>query len=171
VLHHMDALLAFTAPTVNSYKRLLPQHWASAYVCYGFHNREAACRIPLPIYPLEEKTTNIEIKPVDGTGNPYLSLGSIIAAGMDGVNRCLDPGEPVVEDPATLSAGERERRGIRRFPENLREAVQALQRNGYFREVWGDLLIDEYVATRHFEWNTFHQKVTQWERDTYAEHF
>jgi glutamine synthetase len=171
VLAHMDALLAFTAPTVNSYKRLLPQRWASAYTCYGFHNREAACRIPLPIHPMEEKTTNIEIKPVDGTGNPYLSLGSIIAAGMDGINRRLDPGRPVLRDPVLLTEEERQQRGIRRYPENLREAVRALETDTFFRQVWGDLLIDEYIAIRKFEWDVYYQHVSQWERDTYAQHF
>jgi len=171
LLKHMEALLAFTAPTVNSYKRLLPHNWASAYICYGIQNREAACRIPLPIHSTEERTTNIEIKPVDGTGNPYLSLGSIIAAGMDGIDNQIDPGEPVSEDPGSMTEKEREELGIRRYPENLLDAVRALEKDGFFREVWGDLLIDEYIAIKRFEWNSYHSRVSQWERDTYAQHF
>jgi glutamine synthetase len=171
ILNHMEALLAFIAPTVNSYKRLLPHNWASAYICYGFHNREAACRIPLPIHSMEERTTNIEIKPAEGAGNPYLSLGSIIAAGMDGVNNQIDPGEPLSQDPGSMTEEEREKLGIRRYPENLLDAVRALEEDSFFREVWGDLLIDEYIAIKKFEWNTYHNRVSQWERDTYAQHF
>jgi len=171
ILKHMEALLAFIAPTVNSYKRLLPHRWASAYVCYGFHNREAACRIPLPIHPMRERTTNIEIKPADGTGNPYLSLGSIIAAGMDGINNQIDPGEPLSEDPGSMTEKEREALGIRRYPENLLDAVRALKKDSFFRDVWGDFLIDEYIAIKRFEWNTYHNRVSQWERDTYAQNF
>jgi glutamine synthetase len=171
ILKHMEALLAFTAPTVNSYKRLLPGQWASAYTCYGFQNREAACRIPLQKYRMEERTTNIEIKPVDATGNPYLVLGSIIAAGMDGINSQIDPGEPVLKDPSKMTGREREELGIRRYPENLLDAVRALERSSVFRKVWGDLLIDEYIACKRLEWNSYYNHVSQWERDAYAQAF
>ncbi len=118
VLRHMKALLAFTASTVNSYKRILPHNWASAYTCYGFENREAAIRIPLPIHNKERETTHLEIKPVDGCSNPYLVLGSIIAAGIDGIKKKIDPGDPVEKDPADMSEAERDKYGVERFPQS-----------------------------------------------------
>ncbi len=171
ILKHMKALLAFTASTVNSYKRLQPRNWASAYVCYGFENREAAIRIPLPLHEREAETFNLEIKPIDACNNPYLVLGSVIAAGMDGIRRKIDPGEPIDRDPAELSDAERDRLGIERFPETLYEALKELEKDRLFEEFWGRTLIDEYVKTKMFEWTCFCQQVTEWEVQRYLKVF
>ncbi len=171
LLKHMKALLAFTASTVNSYKRLLPHNWASAYVCYGFENREAAIRIPLPLHKKEMETLNLEIKPVDGCSNPYLVLGSIIAAGLDGIKKKIDPGDPVEVDPANLSEAERDKLGIERFPENLGEAIRELEKDKLFEEFWGKTLYEEYIRTKKFEWSMFCQHVTDWEIQKYLKAF
>ncbi len=173
ILKHLDALLAFTAPTVNSYKRLLPSRWASAYACWGGpENREAAIRIPLP--PPKGKDVefiHLEFKPADNTMQPYLAVGSIIMAGLKGIEQKIEPPEPCLVDPAKLSDEEREKRGWRRYPENLLDALRALQRDSLFREVWGDTLINEYVKLKMHQWYSYHNHVSDWEREKFLEVF
>src|SRR5829696_7660531 len=89
ILQHMPAVMAFTAPSPNSYQRLAPGMWASAY---GLDNREAAVRLASPVAGRESATANVEFKPVDVTSNPYLALAAVLAAGLDGIERGLDPG-------------------------------------------------------------------------------
>ena len=105
ILEHLPAVMAFTAPSPNSYQRLAPGMWASAYAAYGLDNREAAVRLASPVAGRESATANVELKPVDVTSNPYLALAAVLAAGMDGIDRGLDPGEPTMVDPATLERG------------------------------------------------------------------
>ena len=87
VLEHLPAVMAFTAASPNSYQRLAPGMWSSAYACYGPDNREAAVRLASPVAGVESATANVEIKPVDVTANPYLALAAVLAAGMDGMER------------------------------------------------------------------------------------
>jgi len=171
VLKHISALLAFTAPTVNSYKRLLPSRWASAYACWGPENREAAIRVPLPTRGRREEFTNLEIKFADNTIQPYLAIGSIIAAGLKGIEEKIEPTEPCLIDPAQLSEEEREKRGWFRYPENLLDALRALQKDTFFREVWGDVLIDEYIKLKMHQWYSYHNHVSDWERENLLEVF
>jgi glutamine synthetase len=126
MLQHMPAVMAFTAPSPNSYQRLAPGMWASAYAAYGLDNREAAVRLTSPVAGREAATANVELKPVDVTSNPYLALAAVLAAGLDGIERGLDPGEPTMVDPATLSDEERTSRGIRPLPASPDQALDAL---------------------------------------------
>ena len=96
VLEHLPALLALTCPSVNSYRRLQPHSWSSAYTIWGPDNREAAVRIPSTFASDRTGSTNAELKAADASSNPYLALGGLLAAGLDGVTRKLGPGEPVL---------------------------------------------------------------------------
>src|ERR1700722_14846624 len=120
VLAHLPGLVALTCGTVNSYRRLAPQTVSGAFACYGPDNREAALRVCSPIGAAG--SVNLELKPVDSTGNPYLALGAFIYAGLDGIRRSLDPGEPLLVDPATLDQAERERLFVVRLPDPLTAA-------------------------------------------------
>ena len=91
----------------NSYQRIGPGLWSSAYASYGLDNWEAAVRIASPVAGREAATANAELKPVDVTANPHLALAAVLATGMDGMARALDPGEPTMVGPATLSEEER----------------------------------------------------------------
>ncbi len=146
ILEHLPALMAFTAPSPNSYQRLAPGMWASAYICYGPDNREAAVRIASPVAGSESRTANVELKPTDATANPYLALAAVLAAGMDGMEKDLDPGEPVLVDPATLSKEERINRGIRPLPASLEEALNALEKDEVLKEALGEPLIRTHLA-------------------------
>lgn len=146
VLEHLPAIMAFTAPSPNSYQRLTPGMWASAYGTYGLDNREAAVRLASPVAGRESATANVEVKPVDVTCNPYLALSAVLAAGMDGVDRGLDPGEPTMVDPAALGDEERASRGIKPLPASLDEAVDALERDEALVEALGEPLVRTHVA-------------------------
>jgi glutamine synthetase len=149
ILEHLPAVMAFTTPSPNSYQRIAPGMWASAYVSYGPDNREAAVRLASPVAGAESATANIELKPVDVTANPYLALAAVLAAGMDGMERTLDPGEPATVDPATLSEEERVSRGVRPFPASLDEALDALERDDVLVEALGEPLVRTHLAVVH----------------------
>ena len=153
ILAHLPGLLAITCPSVNSYRRLAPNMWSSAYTCWGPDNREAAVRVASPFKGRVEATTNVEIKAVDGSANPYLALGALVAAGLDGVRRALDPGEPLATNPHDLSDEERGRRGIRRYPTSLGEAVAELEGDELLLDALGPPLAREVVAVRRAEWD------------------
>ena len=146
ILEHLPAVMAFTAPSPNSYQRLAPGMWASAYAVYGLDNREAAVRLASPVAGRESATANVELKPADVTSNPYLALAAVLAAGMDGLDRGLDPGEPTMVDPATLSDEERASRGIRSLPASPDEALDALERDEVLKEALGGPLVRTHVA-------------------------
>jgi glutamine synthetase len=146
LLEHLPAVMAFTAPSPNSYQRLAPGMWSSAFAAYGLDNREAAVRLASPVAGRESATANVEIKPVDVTSNPYLALAAVLAAGMDGMNRDLDPGEPTMVDPATLGEDERAARGIRPLPASPDEALDALERDAVLVDAVGEPLVRTHVA-------------------------
>jgi glutamine synthetase len=146
LLEHMPAIMAFTTPSPNSYQRIAPGMWASAYISYGPDNREAAVRITSPVAGVEATTANVELKPMDVTANPYLALAAVLAAGMDGMERGLNPGEPITVDPATLSEEERASRGIRPYPASLDEALDALEQDDVLIEALGEPLVRTHLA-------------------------
>jgi len=114
VLEHLPGLCGLTAPSFNSYRRIVPQYWAGAFVCWGHDNREAPVRVPSVFWGMEEASTNVELKSADASSNPWLAVGGLIAAGLDGITRQLELNESqlMLVDPATLSDEEREERGI-----------------------------------------------------------
>ncbi len=169
ILKHLKAVCAFTASTVNSYKRLVPHHWASAYICYGLDNREAALRVVGGAKGREAASFNIEIKPVDPAGNPYLAVLSALAAGIDGIEHNMDPGQPVMKDPYDLSEQERRTRGIRRLPTTLGEALDALAADDFYRNVLGEVFWDEYIKLKRFAWTRYIEHVSDWEIEKYLE--
>jgi glutamine synthetase len=163
LLAHLPALVALTCASVNSYRRLVPQSWSSAFVCWGMENREAAIRVPSRMWGLEEASANLELKPSDATGNPYLALGAYIHAGLDGVRSKLDPGRPVDADPATLSAATRRRRGVNRLPASLGQALDALEADELLSEALGPLRRGAYLAVKRSEVAAFGARDTAFE--------
>jgi len=148
VLDHLPGLLALTCASVNSYRRLQPQMWASAYRAWGPDNREAALRVASTFWGHEAESTNVELKAADSSANPYLALGGVIAAGLDGVERELELPPPVVVDPHTLDEPERMRIGAVRLPHALGEALQHLRADHVLMEALGDRLSTSYIAVK-----------------------
>ncbi len=151
LLAHLPALLALACGSVNSYRRLAPQMWSSAYTIYGMDNREAAVRICSPMSDDRASSVNLELKPSDSSGNPYLALGAVIHAGLDGIRRKLDPGEAVNVDPAVLTDAERSARGIHRLPDSLGAALDALEADTLLMDSLGDLRRRAYLAVKRSE--------------------
>jgi glutamine synthetase len=155
VLEHLPGLCGLTAPSFNSYHRIVPQYWAGAFTCWGHDNREAPLRLPSLFWGMEEATTNVELKAGDASCNPYLALGGLVAAGIAGVERELEPPEPLEVDPATVPEAERERRGIRRLPATQQEALDALEADAVLMGALGSVLAGSYLAVRRSEWDAY----------------
>ena len=155
VLEHLPALCALTAPSFNSYRRIVPQYWAGAFVCWGHDNREAPVRVPSTFRGMEEASTNVELKAADASSNPWLAVGGVIAAGLDGLERGLEPPEPVEVDPLTLGEEERERLGIAALPGSQAEALDALEADELLTEALGPVLAESYLAVRRSEWAAY----------------
>ena len=155
VLAHLPGLCGLTAPSFNSYHRIIPHYWAGAFVCWGHDNREAPVRVPSQFRGVEEASTNAELKSADASANPYLAVGGLIAAGLDGLERGIEPPEPVEVDPASLDDGEREARGIARLPESQAEALDALEADEVLIGALGPVLTQSYLAVRRSEWESY----------------
>lgn len=155
LLTHMPALTALTCGSVNGFRRLAPRSWASAYAVYGPDNREAAVRVCSPLGSTGEP--NLELKPSDSSANPYLSLGAVIHAGLDGIRRKLDPGEPVDVDPDTRPGR------YPRLPSSLDEALDALESDEVLMEALGPLRRSAYLAVKRSEAAAFAAKDVSYE--------
>ncbi len=168
LLHHAAALAALCAPTVNSYKRLVVGEslsgstWAPAHIGYGFNNRTTLARTV---------AGRIEWRLPDASANPYVALAGVIAAGLDGIERELDAGEPIDEDLYELSTAELKQRDIRMLPQNLGEAVNALEADTVLREHIGVEFCNEFLRLKRMEWIEFSRTVHTWELERYAERF
>jgi glutamine synthetase len=155
VLRHLPALLAVGAPGVASYLRLVPQHWAGAYACWGLENREAALRMVTGSAGQESGTANLEVKCVDLHANPYLLLAALLAAGADGIASFARLPEPVDVDPAALSSDVLAARGIARLPSTLRESLDAFLADDVLRTAFGRPLVGAITAVRESEIELF----------------
>lgn len=151
MLAHLPALLALTCPSVNSYRRLQPATLAGVFACYGPDNREAAIRLPAPLAGAEATTARLELRPVDQAANPYLALGAVLAAGLDGLERRLDPGPPLLLDPLRLGEEARLQMGVRRLPQRLPEALAALESDAALTAALGPELLAAYLAVKRQE--------------------
>ncbi|MDZ4716990.1 MAG: glutamine synthetase family protein [Roseiflexaceae bacterium] len=168
VLAHLPALVAITCPSVNSYYRLQPRAWSSAYAIWGHDNREAALRVASPFWSDVAGSTNLELKSADSSCNPYLALGALLAAGLDGIERELDPGESVEVDPATLSDVEQLERGITRLPTTLDAALDALEADALLLDALGPLLARSFLSVRRSEARAY---AAMDEATQFTEHF
>jgi len=168
LLHHAKALCAIAAPTVNSYKRLVVggstsgATWAPAYIAYGDNNRSAMVRVPYG---------RLEFRLPDSGCNPYLVHAALIAAGLDGIERKLDPGEPHNINLYSLTDDERKEKGIEILPQNLNEALNALDADTVLKERLGAEIVDEFLSVKRAEWIDYSRHVSDWELKRYAEFF
>jgi glutamine synthetase len=144
-------LLAIGAPSVASYLRLIPQHWAGAFAAWGLENRETALRLitgPVGNHP---SAANLEVKCFDQTANPYLAVAGLIFAGLAGIAEQANLPEPIDVDPATLGTKELLRHGIRPLPASLAESVAAFEADHALTDAFGDELASTMVDVRKGE--------------------
>jgi glutamine synthetase len=128
LLKHAPAILAFAAPTTNSYKRLVPGYEAPVNLVYSARNRSAAVRIP--VYTDNPKSKRVEFRPPDNSCNPYMAFAAMLMAGLDGIQNKIDPSEPLDKNIYELS--EKEAKQIANVPGSLEEAIEALQKDHQF---------------------------------------
>ncbi len=148
-------MVALTCPSYNSYRRLRPHSWASAYTAWGPDNREAAVRIASPFWEQEASSINFELKSSDPSNNPYLALGGLIAAGLDGVIRKLDPGEPMLTDPSDMSEIELKKHVVVRLPTNLNEALENLEKDEVLMDALTPIMAGSFLAVKRSEYQAF----------------
>ena len=150
LLDHGRGLSAIVAPTVNSYKRLIPGYESPVYLVWSRGNRSAAVRVP--IYRKGDYQKRVEFRPPDPSANPYLALTATIAAGLDGIRKKIDPGDPVDKNVYHLSDRERRTLGIRELPRDLIEAIEELESdNEYLKPYFSSELIDTFVELKRRE--------------------
>jgi glutamine synthetase len=155
ILERLPALLAIGSPSVVSYLRLVPSHWAGAFACWGVENREAALRMITGSAGSSDWAANLEVKCLDLTANPYLLLAGLLAAGSAGIAAGERLPEPVDMDPAALPQEELEERGIRRLPISLRESTDALAADLVLRDALGSALVESVITVRESEIEQF----------------
>ncbi len=168
ILAHAPALAALAAPTVNSYKRLVVGRslsgatWAPAYISYGNNNRSTMVRIPYG---------RLELRLPDGSCNPYLTTAAVIAAGLDGIARELHPGKGHDINLYDLSPEQLKRMKIGILPQNLNEALNALEKDKVVRDALGDGLSAEFLELKRMEWVDYMRHVSDWEIQRYVEFY
>jgi glutamine synthetase len=169
LLEHAQALTAVACPTVNSYKRLASAApdsgaaWSPVYATYGGNDRTHMLRVPDP--------GRVEDRCIDGSANPYLTISAIVAAGLDGIERGLNPGDPCELNLLKLTEEEAAARGLASMPMTLWHALEYLETDGVLREGLGKTpdgdYVDYFVATKRDEVRSSHAEVTAWELDRY----
>ena len=166
-LEHARALSAVLAPTVNSYKRLVPGYEAPVYIGWAQVNRSALIRIPQPL-PNNKNTVRIELRCPDPSTNPYLAFNAMLAAGLDGVDRKLACPQPLNRlNVYELSQEQRHELGIGMLPGSLSEALRAFEADPVIQDALGSSITETFINARKAEWETFRTQVTDWEIDRY----
>jgi glutamine synthetase len=169
-LEHARGMIAVLAPLVNSYKRLVPGYEAPVYVGWARINRSALIRIP-QISKGQADSVRIELRCPDPASNPYLAFAAMLAAGLDGIERKLEPPDPVEENLYHFDAAKLESRRIRQLPGTLREALDELAADEVIRDALGDHVFERFLEAKTEEWDEYRTQVSGWEVERYLEAF
>lgn len=167
LLEHACAITAVANPLINSYKRLVSGFEAPVYISWSGPNRSSLIRIPAG----RGLSTRLEFRSPDPTCNPYLTFAAILAAGMDGVRRGIDPGDPVDLNVYELSVAERKSLGIGTLPANLKEALDFLEEDRVVRGALGEHVFSNLVRLGNLEWDAYNTFVHSWEIERYINIF
>ena len=166
-LQHARALSAVVAPTVNSYKRLVPGYEAPVYIGWAQVNRSALIRIPQPVSG-SPNSVRLELRFPDPSSNPYLAFNAMLAAGLDGVDQDLACPEPLNQmNVYEISDDARRELGIEMLPGSLFEALNEFKNDGLLQSALGPGLTEAFLKARQAEWDAFRTSVTDWELHRY----
>lgn len=165
-LHHARALAAVVAPTVNSYKRLVPGYEAPVYICWARINRSALIRVPKSTRGRRE-ASRIELRCPDPSCNPYLAFAAMAHAGFDGVKKRMTPPEPVEENVYHFDDKKLEKLYIGMLPASLKEATIELSRSDIMREALGEFIFNKLIEIQRKQWDSYRTQVTPWEIERY----
>lgn len=167
ILEHAAAFVAVTNPLVNSYKRLVPGYEAPINVAWAEQNRSPLVRVPAK----RGMSTRCEVRVPDPSCNPYLALATMLAAGLDGVERGLHAGNPVNKNIFTMSEREKKRLKIKQLPADLSEALDNLEKDRVIKEALGSHIAEAYLVAKRKEWADYISHVHPWERERYLEEY
>lgn len=168
-LEHARALAAVVAPTVNSYKRLVPGYEAPVYVGWAQQNRSALIRIPRYTEG-REKAVRAELRFPDPSSNPYLAFTVMLAAALDGIDKNLTASKPLNNiNLYHLNKEERTKLGVTELPGSLSEALNELEKDEVLKSALGPTLYDSYMRAKREEWDEFRLRVTDYEIERYLE--
>lgn len=167
-IEHARGLAAIVAPTVNSYKRLTPGYEAPVYICWGQVNRSALIRIPR-YSPGREQSTRLELRCPDPSCNPYLAFAAMLWAGLDGIERELEPPPPVEENVYDFDDAKLRELDIATLPGTLRQAIDELEKDEVLQQALGEHAYQAFVRAKKAEWDEYRIQVTDWELDRYLE--
>jgi len=166
LLKYAQECSSFWAPTVNSYKRLVPGFEAPVYIAWSLRNRSALVRVPA-FTPGREKSVRCELRCADPSANPYLAFATMLGAGLRGIKDKLELEPAQVDNLYHIGELEREKRGIKSLPSNLHEALHHTKRSTFCREVLGDSMVENYLELKYQEFDEYRVRVSQWELDRY----
>src|SRR5690554_1026047 len=165
VLAHAKALAAITNPCVNSYKRLVPGYEAPVYLSWSAKNRSALIRVPAA----RGLGTRIELRNPDPTANPYLALAVALKAGLDGIERQIDPGPQRYNNIFKMTEEERQAVGIDSLPGSLWEALSFLEKDSLLQETLGEHVFTHFMQAKTLEWDEYRTQVHEWEVNRYLQ--
>ena len=164
MMAHINAITAVTAPTVNSYKRLVPGYeTAPVYTAWSFTNRTALIRVPSHM----KEDTGIIFRSPDSASNPYLALAVCLAAGIEGIRKQIEPPKPVEKNIFRMTRSERLENGIDTLPSSLGEAIDALEEDEFIKNILGEHISEKFIAAKREEFADYRANVSQWELDKY----
>ena len=161
VIHHAPALMALLNPTINAYRRTVPDSLAPTHANWGWDNRSAFGRVP----PERGDATRLEIRVGDGSANPYLAIAVVLQAGLHGLREEMEAPAPVAGDAYRAGAG----RGLR-LPRTLEEALDALESDEVLAGALGAEIVEPFVAMKRSEIERHRSHVSEWELDEYLHH-
>ena len=168
IMQHIRAITAITNPLVNSYKRLVPGYEAPVYIAWSLKNRSPLIRIPAQASTEQGRVTQrVELRSPDSAANPYLALAVCLAAGLDGIRNHIDPPASVDGNIFEMSDEERRSQKIECLPENLMEAIEALEKDPLICGVLGSHICKRYIEAKKEEWKDYCAAVSNWEIDRY----
>lgn len=165
LLKHAKRITAITNPTVNSYKRLVPGYEAPVNIAWSKSNRSALIRIPAA----RGKSTRIEYRAPDPSCNAYLAFAVMVAAGLDGIEKKIEPPLPIEENIYAMSEEKKAESRIESLPGSLRDALDEMKESSLVREVLGEHIFKKFLELKRREWRDFSIAVTDWEIKRYLQ--
>ena len=171
ILTHARGMIAVLAPTVNSYKRLVPGYEAPTYLTWGRTNRSALIRVPMVSPGRSIEGTRVEVRCPDPSSNTYLAFAAMIAAGLDGVERGLELSDPVEESLFEMDAARIAEKGIKELPGTLGDAIEELEKDSVIREALGEHVFSHFVEAKRAEWDEYRTQVSGWEVSRYLDQY
>jgi len=171
LLEHARALSAICCPTVNSYKRLVPGFEAPIYIMWSRRNRSALVRIP--VYYKGSRFAHqkrVEYRGADPSCNSYMAFACLLMAGLDGIKKKIDPGDPVDEDVYKMPPERRRALGIRELPTSLKEALEEMKSDEVIHQTLGSHIFDAFIEYKTNDWNQYCLYVTPWEIMKYLDY-